>query len=81
MSKYDGLRDYLRRQTSQEFDLSFEEIERLTGHALPKSAERPQWWANVRITGTHVQREAWRAAGYGAFLISGSRRVRFRRVR
>ena len=35
---------------------------------LPKSATRPQWWANVTDPDTtHVQRKAWREAGYDAF--------------
>lgn len=58
-------------QKNLEFVLSFREIEEVLGSSLPRSAERPQWWANVtnRET-THVQREAWRRAGYDAFLIS-----------
>lgn len=81
MGKYDPLRDYLKRQTAAEFEMTFVEIERRLGAMLPKSAERPQWWANVADPATtHVQREAWRAAGYDAFLIAGKDRVRFRRV-
>lgn len=81
MGKYDPLRDYLKRQRSQTFELSFAEIERTLGAMLPNSATRPQWWANVADPATtHVQREAWRAAGFDAFLIAGKDRVRFRRV-
>lgn len=80
MGKYDPLSGHLRRQTLREFEMSFEEIERVLGAMLPKSANRPQWWANVSDPKTsHVQREAWRSAGYDAFLIAGSDRVRFRR--
>jgi hypothetical protein len=82
MAKYDGLRDFLRRQTAQEISLTFKEIETSIGAPLPRSAERPQWWANVVDPNTsHVQREAWRAAGYDAFLVAGSSRVIFRRAR
>lgn len=82
MGKYDPLRDHLRRQKTEEFELSFAEIERLLGAMLPNSAGRPQWWANVAdAKTTHVQREAWRSAGFDAFLIAGRDRVRFRRVR
>ena len=82
MGKYDPLRDYLRRQRANELELSFADIERKLGAMLPNSAALPQWWANVTDTNTsHVQREAWRAAGYDAFLILGKDRVRFRRFR
>jgi hypothetical protein len=39
-----------------------------------------QWWANV-VNPEHgrVQREAWRAAGYDAFLLPCSR-VKFQKV-
>jgi hypothetical protein len=60
--------------------MSFAEIERVLGAMLPKSADRAQWWANVSDPKTsHVQREAWRSAGYDAFLIVGRDRVRFRK--
>jgi hypothetical protein len=82
MSKYDRLRDYLLLQKTSEFILSFNEIEEVLGSSLPASARQPQWWANVTVRETsHVQRNAWRTAGYDAFLISGSRKVRFRKTR
>lgn len=81
MGKYDPLRDYLKRQTSDEFELNFTEIKRKLGALLPNSAVRPQWWANVIDPAlARVQREAWRAAGLDAFLIAGKDRVRVRRV-
>ena len=80
MARYDLLRDYLMQQTHREFELSFREIEQILGLSLPQSAERPQWWANTVATTSHVQREAWRQAGYDAFLVAGSRRVKFSRV-
>jgi len=81
MGKYDRLRDYLKRQKCDEFELSFAEIERKIGALLPNGAARPQWWANVGDPELRpVQREAWRAAGFDAFLIAGRDRVRFRRV-
>jgi hypothetical protein len=77
MAKYDPLRDYLRKQTLREIILPFREIQGLVG-PLPASAERPQFWANTTDVETaHVQRNAWRDAGYDAFLIAGSRKVRF----
>jgi hypothetical protein len=81
MSKYAPLRDYLMRQRHREFDMTFREVEAVIGAPLPSSAARPQWWANVNDQATtHVQREAWRSAGYDVFLISGSDKVRFRKV-
>jgi hypothetical protein len=82
MSKYDPLRDYLRKQTLREIVLTFKEVEDLIGGRLPASAERPQWWANVTDRQTsHVQRNSWRDAGYDAFLIAGLNKVRFQKVR
>ncbi len=82
MAKYDRLRDYLKRQRSDEVELSFVEIERTLLAFLPKSANRPQWWSNVVEPGqSAVQHDAWRDAGFDAFLIDGRERVRFRRVR
>lgn len=81
MAKYDPLSGYLRRQRAMEFELTFTEIERIIGAMLPNSAGRPQWWANVTDPDTaHVQRLAWRAAGYEAFLVVGKDRVRFKRA-
>jgi hypothetical protein len=80
MSIYDALRDYLRRVVFREIVLTFHEIEKIIGRPLPRSAERPQWWAN-QTAGERPQREAWRAAGFDAFLIKDARRVRFCRIR
>lgn len=81
MAKYDPLRDYLKRQRTDALEMSFVEIERKIGYMLPKSANLPQWWANTTDPNTtHVQRKAWGDAGYDAFLIAGSDRVRFKRV-
>jgi hypothetical protein len=81
-SKYDPLRDYLKTQSFQEIELTFAFIEDLLGFGLPASAERPQWWSNVTDPNTsHTQRNAWRDAGFDAFLIAGSRKVKFRKGR
>jgi hypothetical protein len=81
MSKYAPLRDHLQNHRQREIILTFKEIEDVLGCPLPKGAERPQWWANIVGESSHVQREAWRAAGYDAFLILGSDKVRFQRTR
>jgi hypothetical protein len=81
-NKYDSLRDYLRRQSFDEFSLTFREIEQIIGSSLPASAERPQFWANVQSTTImNPLRQACRAGGYDTFLISGSRKVRFRKAK
>ncbi len=79
MSIYDPLRDHLKRHDLRELELSFPKIEEIIGRQLPRSADRPQWWANQVAPG-HPQREAWRAAGFDAFLIASSRKVKFCRV-
>jgi hypothetical protein len=79
MSKYDPLCDYLKAQNFREFQLSFREIEAILGCTLPASSQRPQWWANQVAPG-RPQREAWRAAGYDAFLVRGSEKMTFRRA-
>lgn len=79
MSRYDPLRDFLRQQSASEFYMRFSEVEALVG-PLPKSAERPQWWANTTTVWTNVQRRAWLDGGYDAFLVSGSSKVRFVRT-
>jgi hypothetical protein len=79
MAKYDPLETYLTRRGSDEIELAFEELERIIGTELPPSATRPQWWANERDPASrHVQRSAWRKAGYDAFLLPRGR-VLFRR--
>lgn len=79
MAKYDPLEAHLARRSDEEFELSFEEVERIVGDVLPVSASRPQWWANeTDPDGSHVQSRSWRNAGYDAFLL-GHRRVLFRR--
>jgi hypothetical protein len=81
MAKYDPLREYLRKQKLDEFELTFAEMERKIGYMLPKSAGSAQWWANTADSDTtHVQRRAWGDAGFEAFLIVGADRVRFRRL-
>lgn len=81
MGKYDPLRDYLRRQRSDEFEMTFADIERRLGAMLPKGANRPQWWAGDDGTpSSQVQRQAWSGAGFDATLVLGKDRVRFIRI-
>lgn len=82
MGKYDPLTSHLRRQKVDSLDMSFRDIELTIRDMLPKSAQRPQWWANEQSADSrHVQCASWLSAGYEAFLIAGADRVRFRRKR
>lgn len=64
MSKYDPLRDYLKRRSGREWRASFAEIERVLGFGLPASARRhPAWWSN-ELKGSHSHCRAWLGAGW-----------------
>jgi hypothetical protein len=76
-SRYEPLREWLLQQADREIILTLQEIEEVLGVSLPASSDRPQWWANTTKAHTNVQREAWRAAGYDAFLMKDQGRVRF----
>jgi hypothetical protein len=41
MAKYDPLRDYLRKQKLDEFELTFAEMERKIGYMLPRARGVP----------------------------------------
>ena len=78
MSKYDPLARHLRRQTSETVEMTFRDLELVLKAMLPRSAERPQWWANeTSETTRHVQSRAWISAGFDALLLKGQERVRF----
>ena len=64
-SKYDPLYHHLANSSETVIALSFSEIERILGFALPASARRHQaWWANER-EGTHSHARSWLEASYG----------------
>jgi len=80
MAKYAPLRSYLKRQKHSEIVLTFGEIEGIIAAPLPRNAATSQWWANiVNPDHGHIQREAWRAAGYDAFFLPPSR-VKFQKI-
>jgi hypothetical protein len=82
MGKYDPLEGHLRRQTADEVDMSFIDIERIVGAMLPAAASRPGWWANQSgPPRTHVQCSAWLNCGFHAHPYEGRDRVVFRRQR
>ena len=78
MSKYDPLRDYLKKQNRAEFVLTFEEIEDILGFALPRSAQRAEWWDDSPSP-QHLreQAEAIREGGYDSRRLPEGGKVRF----
>ena len=67
MAKYDPLRKHRQNANASRITMSFAQIDQLvaTGGGLPRSAyEYQAWWANERQPRTHVQKQAWMAAGY-----------------
>jgi hypothetical protein len=82
MIDYDALRDYLTKQKLPEFVLSFEAIEEIIGHTLPRAAGRASWWETARSPQEKMpQREACLAAGYVATRLPDGRSVRFKRMK
>ncbi len=64
MSKYQGLTDFLADLREDKVILTFEDINELVGHELPKSAfEHRPWWAN-RTEGRGSQNLAWQSVGW-----------------
>lgn len=82
MSSYKPLADYLARKKGDQWDASFEEVERALGRPLPQSAYRYNaWWANQTGPG-HSQTLGWRSVGWRtAKLDLEHKRVRFERER
>jgi hypothetical protein len=82
VNDYDALRNYLKRQTSPEFVLSFEQIEELIGATLPRAAQRASWWETLRSPEVKMpQREACLAGGYIATRQADGKSVRFKRMK
>lgn len=81
MAKYDALATHLRRQKVASYHMSFGDIERVIAAFLPKSARRPEWWANeADPESRHVQCRAWLSAGFKAHPQTTKERVRFERM-
>ncbi|KPF92535.1 hypothetical protein IP86_24325 [Rhodopseudomonas sp. AAP120] len=82
MTKFDPLRDHLKRQTAPELVLSNDEIEEMLGFALPRAAQRASWWDSTRAPEEKMpQREACLYAGYIATRLPDGTGVRFRRIK
>ncbi len=66
-SKYDALARHLRQQPGSDCIMTFTEIERVLGEALPASARKwKAWWGNDNDgRSTHVEAiHGWHAAGW-----------------
>lgn len=62
MSKYEPLRRFLEAAHKQEVPMTFDEIERVLGFALPESQNIRAWWSNN--PSNNVMTKEWLAAGY-----------------
>lgn len=66
-TKYQPLEDYLKSLPNSRatLTLSFEDIQKLTGHELPVSAYRYRaWWSNQADLSNRPQAKAWQNAGF-----------------
>jgi hypothetical protein len=80
MSKYDRFGDYLRGLDPEEVTLTFEEIERVLGFALPESKRHAALWANSGSNWPLTK--VWAEAGWRARAVNTREgRVTFYRVR
>ena len=43
-NKFNPLRDHLMAQKADELVLTYDEIEDILGFALPRAAQRAEWW-------------------------------------
>ena len=79
MAVYAPMMQFLTAQATDRVRLDFQEVERILGRPLPKSAGDYQaWWANDP---THSQAKAWLEAGWQTENLNlGGRTVEFVRV-
>ena len=77
--KFDLLRDYLMAQKADEVVLTYEQIEDILGFALPRAAQRAEWWFDDTPEHPKLQRIAVREAGYDARRLADGNKVQFRK--
>lgn len=79
MSKYAALGNYLSRQTDGHVQMSFAEIERITGGKLPASQRYPAWWSNNPQNNPMTR--VWLDAGFQTEQVDiAARKLVFRRA-
>ena len=80
MNDYDQLRDYLKKQTLQEFVLTFDQIEEIIDAVLPRASHRASWWETERSPQEKMpQREACLEGGYIATRQADGKSVKFKK--
>jgi hypothetical protein len=63
MGRYDKLKHFLKSAKFTDVDLTFSDIEKVLGRALPPSAYKHRaWWSNN--PDNNVMANAWLEAGY-----------------
>lgn len=62
MTKYEPLHHYLVRQHGSRIPMTFQEIERVIGSALPPSKKHRAWWSNNPTN--NVMTKEWLSAGF-----------------
>ena len=79
-SKYEPLERFLKSRQTEEVPMTFAEIEKIIGRALPEKASGHRaWWSNN--PSNNVMTKAWLAAGYQTERVDmASRRLVFRRM-
>ena len=78
-NKYEPLHEYLKRETRDDFTLTYEEIEEILGFGLPRAAQRAEWWDEAKPEHPREQSEAIRSTGYDSRRTPDGKAVRFRK--
>jgi hypothetical protein len=78
-NKFNPLRDHLMAQKADELVLTYDDIEDILGFALPRAAQRAEWWFDDTPEHPKLQRIAVREAGYDARRLSEGNKVQFRK--
>ena len=81
MGKYEPLIEFLKSTSRSEVPITFDEIEKVIGRNLPRSAnEYRAWWSNNPTNS--VMTKAWLEAGWKSEQVDmEARKLVFRRVR
>jgi hypothetical protein len=79
MTKYKKLGQFLREHVSEEIPMTFAEIERVIGCALPRTSRYPAWWSNHPSNNTMTK--IWLEAGFKTEQVNTEgRKLVFRRT-
>ena len=78
MSKYNRLEEYLNKSQKQIETLNYEELERIFGFSLPKSAYiHRAWWSN----GGHSHANAWNNPGWKVTKVELGQFITFTKIK